>query len=139
MMTETDTSIYSLTFTPQLTRLKGSLKEPGKPATPTPIGDGHYVVSFNLTEPLNMMLDAMKKDIAAEIATVSGGEARRFDNRNELDQTLAEMSRDMRNQYLLSFTPAAKDPGFHPLRVSLIGHPEFSVSARTGYWLTEAK
>jgi len=139
MMTETDTSIYSLTFTPQLTRIKGSLKEPGKPATPTPIGDGHYVVSFNLTEPLNMLLDAMKKDIATEIATVSGGEARRFDNRNELDQVLAAISRDMRNQYLLSFAPAAKDPGFHPLRVSLIGHPEFSVTARTGYWLTDVK
>lgn len=137
MATETGTSIYSLTFTPQLTRLKDAFKEPGKPATPWPVADGHYIVSFNLTEPLNMVLDAMKKNVASEIATLSGGEARRFGERNELDQTLAEISRDMRSQYLLSFTPQTKDVGFHPLRVSLIDHPEMSVSARTGYWLRE--
>jgi hypothetical protein len=139
MATETGTAIYSLTFTPQLTRLKDAFKEPGKPAAPWPVADGHYIVSFNLTEPLNMVLDAMKKNVASEIATLSGGEARTFGERNELDQTLAEIGRDMRSQYLLSFTPQTKDVGFHRLRVSLIDHPEMSVSARPGYWMSERK
>ena len=135
MAGETDAAIYSVTFTPQLTRLKGALKEPGKPATPWPIADGHYVVSFNLTEPLNMVLDAMKKDVASEIATLSGGESLRFSDKNQLDDTLAIVGRHLRNQYMLSFSPSKPTPGFHPIKVSLLNHPELAVTARTGYWL----
>ena len=136
MAGETDTAIYSVTFTPQLTRLKGALKEPGTPATPWPVADGHYIVSFNLTEPLHMVLDAMKKDVASEIATLSGGEALRFSDRNQLDDTLALIGRHIQNRYMLSFSPSKPTPGFHSIKVSLLNHPELAVTSRTGYWLS---
>ena len=63
----------------------------------------------------------------------------RFGSRDELSETLAVVGRNLRNRYILSFTPKTNQPGFHPLHVSLITHPEFSVSARTAYWMSESK
>ncbi len=133
---ETNTAIYSLTFTPQLTRLKGALKEHVPGNAPINVGNGSYVAYFNLTEPLNMLIDAMKKDVAAEVATLSGGEAIRFEDQRQLDDILATVSNHIRYRYMLSFTPSPADPGFHPIRVSLIYHPALIVSARNGYWLS---
>jgi VWFA-related protein len=132
---ETDTAIYSLTFTPQATRLKGALKEPAHSNPPLTVGNRSYVAYFNLTEPLHMVLDAMQKDVAAEVAKVSGGEAMRFSDRNQLDDTLATIGRHMQNRYMLSFSPSKPVPGFHEIRLSLVNHPKLSVTARTGYWL----
>jgi len=138
---ETDTAIYSLTFTPQATRLKGALKEPPHAGRPVTIGKGtageRQFVSFDFTEPLNMVIDAMRKDIAAEVAKVSGGEAMRFSDKNQLDETLATISRHMRNRYMLSFSPSNPTAGFHSIHVSLVNHPELMVTSRTGYWLSE--
>jgi VWFA-related protein len=137
---ETNTAIYSVTFTPQATRLKGALKEPPHPCHPVTVAKGTagetHVCGFDFSEPLNMLLDAMRKDVAAEVASVSGGEAMRFDDRNQLDETLTAMSRNLHNRYMLSFTPSRPDPGFHPLQIGLIGHPELRVTARSGYWLS---
>lgn len=139
---EMDAAIYSLTFTPQATRLKGALKEPHGPihaVTLTPPGTATgqvHVWGFDFSEPLNMVLDAMRKDIAAEVATLSGGEAMRFSDRNQLDDTLATIGRHMQNRYMLSFSPSKPAPGFHPIHVSLVHHPELTVTSRTGYWLS---
>jgi VWFA-related protein len=133
---ETNTVIYALTFTPQLTRLKDSLKEPAHSNTPLTVGNGTYVAYFNLTEPLNMVIDAMRKDVASEVASVSGGEAMRFGSRQQLDAMLSAVSSHIHNRYILSFTPSKPTPGFHPIRVSLIEHPELTVTARTSYWLS---
>lgn len=139
MALETNTTVYSLIFTPQLTRLKGALREPGHSNTPLTVGNSSYVAYFNLSEPLQMILDSMRKDVASEVAAVSGGGAMRFGSRDELSETLAVVGRNLRNRYILSFTPKTNQPGFHPLHVSLINHPEFSVSARTAYWMSESK
>ena len=138
MAGETDTTIYSVIFTPQVTRLKNALKEPGTPATPWPVADGHYIVSFNLTEPLNMVLDAMKKDVASEIAVLSGGESLRFSNKNQLDDTLAIVGTHLRNRYMLSFSPSKPTLGFHSIKVNLLNHPELAVTSRAGYWLSKS-
>ncbi|WP_169747074.1 VWA domain-containing protein [Edaphobacter aggregans] len=133
---ETNTTIYSLTFTPQMTRLKDALKEPAHSNAPLNVGNGSYVAYFNLAEPLNMLLDAMRKDVSTEVAALSGGEAIRFGSRNELDASVARIGNHIRNRYTLSFRPSAPDPGFHPIRVSLIGYPSLTVTARNSYWLS---
>jgi VWFA-related protein len=133
---ETNTAIYSLTFTPQMTRLKGALKEPAHSNAPLTVGNGSYVAYFDLTEPLHMVIDAMRKDVAAEVATLSGGEAVRFESQHQFDDVLANISNHMRFHYMLSFRPSSSDPGFHSIRVSLIHYPGLTVSARSSYWLT---
>ncbi len=136
---ETNTAIYSLTFSPQITRLKGALKEPPHGNPPVDFGHGIHVVSFDFTEALNMAIDAMRKDVATEVATLSGGEAIRFESRPQLDDLVASIGNHIRYRYMLSFRPSPADPGFHPIRVSLIHYPELTVSARNGYWMSTAE
>jgi len=140
---EMNAAIYSITFTPQATRLKGALKEPPHPSRPVTLapntaGETH-VIGFDFTEALNMVIDSMRTDVAAEVADVSGGEAMRFGDRNQLDEMLSTISRHIHNRYMLSFTPSKPDLGFHPVRVSLVQHPDLSVKARNGYWLNDSQ
>jgi VWFA-related protein len=132
---ETNTAIYTLTFSPTKTTLKDSLKENPHGNPPIQVGDGSYHAYFNLTEPMGMIFDAMRKNTAAELATLSGGEAARFDNQHQLDNQLSILTNHLRNRYMLSFAPTSAQPGLHALHVSLFNHPDLTVSARTSYWL----
>lgn len=132
---ETNTAIYTLTFSPTKTTLKDSLKEKPHDNPPIQVGNGSYVAYFDLTEPMEMIVDAMRKNVSAELATLSGGEAARFDNQHQLDDQLGILANHLRNRYMLSFAPTSAQPGFHALHVSLLNHPNFTVSARTSYWL----
>ena len=69
------------------------------------------------------------------LASLSGGEAARFDNQHQLDDQLSILTNHLRNRYMLSFVPTSALPGLHALHVSLFNHPDFTVSARTSYWL----
>jgi VWFA-related protein len=134
---ETNTAIYTLTFSPTKTTLKDSLKEKPHENPPIQLGSGTYHAYFNLTEPLEMILDAMRKNVAAELAVLSGGEAVSFNNQHQLDDQMGILSSDLRNRYMLSFTPISPQPGLHNLKVRVINHPDFSVFARTSYWLND--
>ena len=134
---ETNTAIYTLTFSPTKTTLKDSLKENRYGNPPIQVGNGSYVAYFNLTEPMEMIVDAMRKNVSAELATLSGGEAARFDNQHQLDDQLGILANHLRNRYMLSFAPTFAQPGFHALHVSLVSHPDLTVSARTSYWLND--
>ncbi len=83
-----------------------------------------------------MILGAMRKNLSAEIATLTGGEGARFDNQNQLDESLNTLATHIRNRYLITFQPASTQPGLHTIGVRLPDHPELLVSARTNYWAT---
>lgn len=134
---ETNTTIYSLVFSPQVTRFKDAWKEPSHGNAPLALPNGTYTAYFDLTEPLHMVIDAMKKDIATEVATLSGGETAKFGNQGQLENELMTIDNHIRNRYILSFTPTSSETGFHPIQVRLPAYPSLSVSARTGYWLSE--
>ncbi|HTF65985.1 MAG TPA: VWA domain-containing protein [Edaphobacter sp.] len=133
---ETNTAIYTLTFSPQMTQLKDSLNEVHS-NPPIHLGNGDYVAYFNLSQPLGIILAAMRKNVAAEMASLSGGEAAAFENQHQLDDGLATLNSHIRNRYTLSFTPTSAEPGLHPIQVRLPSHPELVVSARTNYWLSD--
>jgi VWFA-related protein len=134
---ETNTAIYTLTFSPQLTTLKDSFKEKPHLNPPLQVGSGTYQAYFNLSEPLGLILGAMRKNAAAELAALTGGEAVGFDSQHQLDDDLALLASHIRNRYLLTFNPTSTEPGFHPLQVRLIDHPNLIVSARPNYWATD--
>jgi VWFA-related protein len=131
---ETNTAIYSLIFSPQKTAFKNAFKDPAHLNPPINVGGGSTQAYFNLSEPLGMILGAMRKNLAGEIATLTGGETTTFDNRHSLDDGLSVLTSHIRNRYLLTFQPASPQPGLHKLEVRLPGHPGLSVSARTSYW-----
>jgi len=131
---ETNTTIYTLTFSPQKTTLKNALREPPHGNPPLEVGNGSYQAYFNLTEPLKMILGAMRKNVAAELSNLSGGEAIPFDGQHQLDEALNLINADIRNRYMLTFRPTSAEPGFHPIQVRLLNYPQLMISARPGYW-----
>ena len=87
---------------------------------------------FAIDAPLRLVFGAMQKNLSAEVAELSGGEAGSFDNKNDLDRVLDRVSSHIRNSYILTFQPTSTEPGLHTIRVQLTHHPEMMVSARTG-------
>jgi len=149
-LAETNTAIYSVTFSAEKTEAKlalkyphvnppisivptdGSLKAYNDPARPT---QGY----FKLDAPLRLIFGAMRKNLSAEVANLSGGESLNFDDRGELEQDLSVLNNHIRNSYVLSFYPTSTEPGLHTIKVSLVHHPEMVVSARTSYWAAGQK
>jgi VWFA-related protein len=147
---ETNTAIYSVTFSAEKTEAKlafkaphvnppisvvpsdGSLKAYDDPARPT---QGY----FKLDVPLRLIFGAMQKNLSAEVANLSGGESMSFDGQGELEQDMNVLNNHIRNSYILSFSPTSTEPGLHTIKVQLAHHPEMIVSARTSYWAADSK
>jgi hypothetical protein len=85
-----------------------------------------------------LALGAMRKNLSAELATLSGGESSSFANRSELGEDLGVLTNHIRNSYILSFYPTSMKPGLHTIKVSLVHHPELLVSARSNYWSSDS-
>jgi VWFA-related protein len=147
---ETDTAIYSVTFSAQKTEAKLAFKNPHvNPPISIVASDGSikpyndparpFQGYFNLDAPLRLIFGAMQKNLSAEVADLSGGESMSFDGRGELENDINVLGNHIRNSYLLSFTPTSSEPGLHAIRVSLPKHLEMIVSARTSYWAGDSK
>ncbi|HEX3967355.1 MAG TPA: VWA domain-containing protein [Edaphobacter sp.] len=148
---ETNTAIYSVTFSAEKTEAKLAFKDPPHLNPPLAVipTDGSYKpyndterpiqAYFKLDVPLRLIFGAMQKNLSAEVANLSGGESMSFDGRGELESDLNVLSNHIRASYILSFTPSSTEPGLHTIRVSLPHHPEMVVSARTSYWAAGLK
>jgi len=142
---ETNTVVYSVSFSVEKTTLKQDFKEPhvNPPISIVPTdgtvkayNDPERPIQgyFDLAAPLKLIFGAMQKNLSAEVARLSGGEAGSFDSRNELDEALGRVNSRIRNSYILSFYPTSREPGLHTIKVQLAHHPEMMVSARSNYW-----
>jgi VWFA-related protein len=148
---ETNTAIYSVTFSAQKTEAKLAFKDPAHVNPPIsvvpsdgslkPYNDPARPIQgyFKLDVPLRLIFEAMQKNLSAEVADLSGGESMSFDGRGELEQDLNVLSNHIRNSYILSFTPTSGEPGLHTIKVRLARHPEMMVSARTSYWAADSR
>jgi VWFA-related protein len=138
---ETNTAIYTLTFSPEKAAFQNAFKDPphlNPPIVVSPVA-GPIQGYFSLSEPLGLILGAMRKNLAAQVATLTGGEASTFDNQHSLEDDLGTLTTHIRNRYLLTFQPATPKSGLHTLEVRLPHHPELSVSARASYWSSDSK
>ena len=136
---ETNTAIYSVTFSGEKTKAKLAFKEPAHLNPLIDVGGGPTQGYAKLDEPLRLIFGGMLKNVSAEMASLSGGEAMSFDGQGELEQDLNVLNNHIRNSYILSFSPTSTEPGLHAIRVSLPRHPELVVSARTSYWAATEK
>src|SRR3984885_11966310 len=122
----TDTAVYSLTFSAGQLAVKQAFTGPGHPnklisagnppptsvvnerlPTVTTVGPDQYHAYFDLGAPLGLAFGAMRKNVSAEVANLSGGEASSFDNKTELDEALGTLTNHLRNSYILSFSPTS--------------------------------
>jgi VWFA-related protein len=136
---ETNTAIYSITFSGEKTAAKLAFKDPPHLNPPLDIGGGASQGYFKLDAPLRLIFGAMRENLSAEVARLSGGESMSFDNRVELEQDMNVLNNHIRNSYILSFYPTSTEPGLHAIKVSLVHHPEMTVAARTSYWAADTK
>ena len=82
--------------------------------------------------------DGLRRNVPSEVAQLTGGEYFKLTDPKSLEHGLATIGNHLPNRYVLSFRPQSSEPGFHAISVSLPDHPDFSVTARTGYWADNA-
>jgi VWFA-related protein len=114
---------------------------PGVPQTPTAManvtGMGGNSVQFGpiITE-IFRATKAIFVDNPAEIFTkYTGGKERGFMTQRDLEHAMAEIGREIHNQYIITYNPSNKEEGgFHNIRVE-IARNDLEVRTRPGYWL----
>lgn len=130
---ESNTTIYSVTFSPKRTRERKRNPETCSTNTTLPIQEG---VLFN--DIPSTLLERICRETASEIATLSGGETILIQGNDFLKQSLSMLEDDFSNSYTLSFQPSSQSSGFHQIRVSAGKRSaHLRVSSRTGYWVPE--
>lgn len=138
---ESNTTVYSVTFPPEKQWLKDQFTRPRHGNAPYQISPMQQPVigSFDLGTPIGVALNAMRKDAAAEIATLSGGEHVRFGNRLDLEGQLSNLANHIPNCFTLSFRPSSRQAGLHSIEVQVLHQRQpLQVAARTSYWSGES-
>ncbi len=74
---------------------------------------------------------------ALEVYTrYSGGREENFIGMNGLQDAVSRIGEEIHSQYLLTFSPSAKDEaGYHEVVVRVLPRPDLKVNARRGYWI----
>jgi VWFA-related protein len=118
-----NTLVLSVSFSPSKALLLHDLKNGGQTAT-----------MADLLTPLMMAIQAVRKNVAKEIAVESGGEYAPFTTERAFEARIQEVAKHARNRYLLSFRPTDDTPGLHVLDVQLTRDMGARVVARASYW-----
>ncbi len=114
--------VLSISFSPSAAEFLHDLSDSGESRTMSMLGS------------LLMAAQAMKKNVAKELARLSGGEYATFTRDKALEAHLSELAQRVHNRYLLSFNPQNPAPGLHTLHVRLTQDYDAKVIARTSYW-----
>ncbi len=77
-----------------------------------------------------MAVQAVRKNVARQIALMSGGEYAPFTTERGFEARVQEVAKHARNRYLLSFRPSDNTPGLHVLDVRLTRNLGARVVAR---------
>jgi VWFA-related protein len=123
----TDVLVLSLTFSPSRAALLHDLKDNGDNRVMNPIST------------LLMAVQALKKNVARQIAVMSGGEYAPFTRDKAFQDRVSEVAQHARNRYLLSFHPSDPTPGLHTLRVRTTQDYGARIVARANYWAVDER
>jgi len=145
----TDTVIYSVAFSPAKDELvdgfrsslnppKAPRSQPPKPPpSDPPPADPVYLdhaPPFAWPPQLLLVINALRRDSASELASLSGGEHFNFTTKRAFDQSLERIANRVHNYYLLRFQPSGPIMILHSLRVRVEGYPDAVIQTRRNYW-----
>ncbi len=89
----------------------------------------------NLAAVFGEMRALAKTNIAEAFAKYTGGRRVSFLKQKGLEEVIESLGEEIRNQYLLSFTPPHADAEeFHKIRVTVRNRLDLVVRTRAGYW-----
>jgi VWFA-related protein len=118
-----DVLVLSVSFSPSRAELLHDLQDSGDNRT------------LDMVSALVMALNAFKKNVAKEVAHESGGEYTTFTGDRRFEQLVVDAARDVRNRYLITFSPSDPSPGLHSIRVRTSQDYGARIVARANYWL----
>lgn len=118
-----DVLVLSVSFSPSRAEFLHDAKDSGDERT------------MNLMSPFIMAVQAFKKNVAKEVALMSGGEYTTFTGDKKFEERVVEAARDTRNRYLISFSPSDHTPGLHRIKVQTTQDYGAKIVARADYWL----
>jgi VWFA-related protein len=131
-----NTVVYALTFSPSKSNVLDTLRGNNNPdlhPEETEVHEGP-----DLLAPLVLTAQAMRKNVAKAITSMTGGEDAQFSSGKAFDRDMTEFSNHLYARYLLSFAASKPHPGLHQLRVRLKQPNDASVLARSNYWAAPA-
>ena len=146
-----DTVIYSVAFSPAKDELIDDFRSavnPPKPPPPNPPPAEADPSPPPVTEPLYtdhappfewppqllLVINALRRNSASALASLSGGEHFNFSTKRGLEQSLERISNRIHNYYLLRFQPSGPIMVLHSLRVRVAGYPDAVIQTRRNYW-----
>jgi VWFA-related protein len=121
---ESDVLVLSVSFSPALAELGHDVKD-SSPDQAT----------MNMVSALVMAIRAFKKNVAKEVAQMSGGEYTTFVGDKRFEARVMTAAKDARNRYLITFSPTNLTPGLHTIRVRTTQDYGARIVARANYWL----
>ena len=133
--------VYAANMTPKITipPPKGKNPVPPEARSPLPMGvirTETFDAQTGANAPtLNEILQGTAGNALAAYAQFTGAREQSFSNRRTLQRIIDTMGKEIHNQYLLTFSPVSREPGYHELTVQVTA-PGMEVRARRGYWLT---
>jgi VWFA-related protein len=118
-----DVLVLSVSFSPSRAEFLHDVKDSGDDRT------------MNLFSTVAMIVQAFKKNVAKEVARMSGGEYTRFTGDKAFEQRVVDAAKHARNRYLITFSPSDPTPGLHTIRVQTVQDYGARIVARANYWL----
>jgi VWFA-related protein len=117
-----DVLVLSVAFSPARAELLHDIKDNGDDRT------------MSMVSTLVMMVQAFKKNVAKQVAQMSGGEYTTFTGDKGFEQRVVESAKHARNRYLITFSPTDSSPGLHTIRVRTTEDFGARIVARANYW-----
>lgn len=130
-ISESNTVMYSLAFSPTASTAMDTLRGEWDART-DPAG-----WNLDILRLMKMARQAMRKNAAKSVASMTGGEYELFTSRKSFENFMMEFANHLHSRYLLRFEPKNPHPGLHNVRVRLRGHGNDVVLARRNYWVED--
>ena len=127
----THTLVYALPFSPyisqQLDTARGNNRDEWSP-------------SLDIIEKLTAARQAMRKNSAKALASMTGGEYELFATRKSFESDMISFANHLHSRYLLSFEPKDPHAGLHRIRVRLrnAGSNQ-TLLFRSTYWVADSR
>jgi VWFA-related protein len=115
---------------PQPPEARAPLPMGGLQTTTTDVQNGGYGV--NVKDLYEVFKGLTVHNSLDAYATLTGGSQQKFSDQKDLEDAIAKIGREIHNQYVLTFAPSARTPGYHALAVQ-VSRPKVILRARRGY------
>ena len=119
---QSDVLVLGVSFSPAKAELLHDIKDNGENRT------------MSMISTLAMIVPAFKKNVAKEVARMSGGEYHAFTGDKGFESRVVESAQHARNRYLITFSPSDPTPGLHTIRVRTVQDYGARIVARANYW-----